>query len=137
MKLPQHAQLMENYNSPPVYEIHSGTIQIFPFTIPDTGLEIYTEHTAHHRPDFSLRCWVSEIPLEKEVKPITFFREMFAMPKRQVRLFVGNTTQAIPEWAEPYYQVFRVDTSKTYYFNVHNLINSPNTYELAFIPYGE
>lgn len=133
IQLPDGVEIIPTIPSPPILTIGGSRTQIFPFELPESRqLQLFMEATPL-RPDHTLRVWVSTKPLDNIVIPNGAIRDMFFIPKRQVRVWFGDEANPAPaKLFDFFWRTFTLEPDKTYFFNVLNQENSTGTFEFLF-----
>jgi hypothetical protein len=126
--LPLNVNYRETIPYPPVIDINGGMVDVYPFTLPASKkFELYLEQVSE-RPDFTLRAWISKMPMDDVVEAIAGIQH-FKIPKLQIKLWLSDNI----ETNEQYYCNYQLNSGQEYYLNIQNLENTSNRYEIAFI----
>lgn len=132
--LPDGVEIVPVIPSPPVLKIGGGGTLIFPFELPPSKqLQLFMQ-ASPFRPDLTLRAWVSTKPLDNVIFPNdNTTREMFYIPKRQVRVWFGDEANPAPaDLLNFFWRTFTLEPGITYFFNVLNQENSEGIFEFLF-----
>jgi hypothetical protein len=126
-------EMITSIPQPPYITLLGGQTKVIKWRLPPAGAyELIIEQNVP-RPDFTLRAWISSVPVDKLIMN-TWNQRHFSLPKIQSRVWLGSKThKPNPELEKFYLSIYEVEPDTTYYLNVKNLENFHNGFELAFI----
>lgn len=103
----------ENKDSFDYYEVGAGLVHSHTIEVTGAPLLLAFNHSLLTAQDLSLRCWFSQRPADTALFAGEQW-ERIAMTRQPVEILLDGH---LPDG--------------TYYFNVQNLVNSPNNYQLV------